>query len=397
LGFLEYIRELAASNKGSGVLYAPAVQNAVQVMTVHKSKGLEFPVVYVPHLAKGHFPVRNPGRGKVPLPPGLAHHSELEDREEEDRCLFYVALTRAEDELVLSRAEAYGRRAGALALIDRLVREAGGRVMVEEKRWEEAPDGLGGSAAEEAPESNGGGSRTAYSFRELERYGKCSLQYRYAEIVGLPEKRSAYQAFHNSVYRVLSEMELEAKSRGQNPDLYWLRELLARVWEEEGPVGHFYEPVYRRHAEMAVKYWQATEAALRWQVREKLSLSAPEETRIEVIADAVRRDDDGNIIVARHRFGRPRKSHKEGTHNQDRHALYMAAAEDTWPEIPARVELHYLTSGEVVEATPTPTITRNRTAKFRGHVQKASSGSFPANPGQECKSCPWNLVCPSSA
>ena len=111
-------------------MYTPAVQNAVQVMTVHKSKGLEFPVVYVPHLAKGHFPVRNPSKGKVPLSPSLAHHSELEDREEEDRCLFYVALTRAEDELVLSRAEVYGRRAGALPLIDRLVREASGRVMV---------------------------------------------------------------------------------------------------------------------------------------------------------------------------------------------------------------------------------------------------------------------------
>ena len=69
LGFLEYVRELAASNKGNSVLYEPAVRNAVQVMTVHKSKGLEFPVVYVPHLASGQFPVRNPGGGKVPLPP----------------------------------------------------------------------------------------------------------------------------------------------------------------------------------------------------------------------------------------------------------------------------------------------------------------------------------------
>ena len=101
-------------------------------------------------------------------------------------------------------------------------------------------------------------------------------------------------------------------------------------------------------------------------------------------------------IMARHRFGRPRTSHKEGKHNQDRHALYVAAAKDTWPEIPARVELHYLTSGEVVEATPTPTITRNRTAKFRDHVQRARAGRYPANPGQECKNCPWNLVCPSS-
>jgi DNA helicase-2/ATP-dependent DNA helicase PcrA len=256
--------------------------------------------------------------------------------------------------------------------------------------------GLEPAQVEETPNANGSGSRTTYSFRELERYDKCSLQYRYAEIVGLPEKRSAYQGFHNSVYRVLGEMELEAKSTGQNPALERSKELLARIWEEEGPVDHFYEPVYRRHAEMAVENWQAAEAALRWRVRERLSLNAPEETRIEVVADVMRRDEDGTIIVARHRFGRPRTSHRDGKHNQDRHALYVAAAKDTWPEIPARVELHYLTSGEVVEATPTPTITRNRTAKFRNHVQRAKAGSYPANPGQECKNCPWNLVCPSS-
>lgn len=398
LGFLEYVRELASSNKGNSTLYEPAVWNAVQVMTVHKSKGLEFPVVYVPHLAQGQFPTRNPGGGKVSLPPSLPHHSGLENREEEDRCLFYVALTRAEDELVLSRAEVYGRQAGALPLIDRLVREANGRVMLDERRWNPgaSEDSARPPADESSEKSNGDRTKEIYSFGDLDRYARCSLQFRYAEILGLPEKRNAYQDFHNSVYRVLSEMEIEAKSTGRNPDLEWSKELLTRVWEEEGPGDHFYEPVYRRHADKAVESWQAAEAALRWQVRQKLSLSAPDGTRIEIMADAIRRDDAGSIVIARHRFGRPRKSHKEGKYNQDRHALYMTAAREAWPGIPAKVELHYLTSGEVVDATPTGTITRNRTEKFEGHVQRVKAGLYPANPGQECKSCPWNLICPSS-
>lgn len=397
LGFLEYVRELAASNKGNSVLYEPTVGNAVQVMTVHKSKGLEFPVVYVPHLAKGQFPVRNPGGGKVPLPPNLAHHSELEDREEEDRCLFYVALTRAENELILSRAEVYGRRAGALPLIDRIVRKANGRTMLDEREWHPEVFEDSGDPIEESPgKSNGSQIKAAYTFRELDRYASCPLQFRYAEILGLPEKRNGYQDFHNSVYRVLDEMEAEAKSTGRNPDIEWSKELLTRVWEEEGPIDHFYEPVYRRHAEKTIESWQTSEAALRWQIREKLSLTAPNGTQIEIMADAIRHDEDGSIIIARHRFGRPRKSHKTGKHNQDRHALYMAAAGETWPQLTVRVELHYLTSGEVVDAIPTTTIIRNRTEKFRSHVQKAGAGRYPANPGQECKICPWNLVCPSS-
>jgi DNA helicase-2/ATP-dependent DNA helicase PcrA len=397
LGFLEYVRELAASNKGDGALFAPFVKDAIQVMTVHKSKGLEFPVVYVPHLAKGHFPVRGGGGGKVPLPPGLSHHSEPEDKDKEDRCLFYVALTRAEDELVLSRAEVYGRKAGALPLIDRLVREAGGRVLLEEKGWTpETPGVLEGLVSGEAPGAgNSSQTKTVYSFRDLERYSRCSLQFRFAEVLGLPEKRSAYQSFHNSVYRVLDEMELEAERTGRNPELSWVKDLLARVWEEEGPTEHFYEPVYRRYAEKAVENWQASGEAPRWQVREKLSFTAPDGTRIEVMADAIRRDEDGSIVVARHRFGRPRQNHKEG-HYQDRYALYVAACRETWPELPVRVELHYLTTGETLDTTPTERVTKNRTDKFRGHVKKARAGHYPANPGRECKSCPWNLMCPCS-
>lgn len=398
LGFLEYVRELAASNKGDGALFAPFVKDAVQVMTVHKSKGLEFPVVYVPHLAKGYFPVRGGGAGKVPLPPELSHHSELEDKDKEDRCLFYVALTRAEDELVLSRAEVYGRRAGALPLIDSLVREAGGRVMLEEKGW--APETLGvaeGRLSDEASGArNGSQTKTVYSFRDLERYSRCSLQFRFAEVLGLPEKRSAYQSFHNSVYRVLDEMEVEAETMGLNPQLSWVKDLLARVWEVEGPVGHYYEPVYRRHAEKATENWQASGAALKWRIREKLSLIMPGGAKIEVMADAIRRYEDGSIVVARHRFGRPRRSHAEG-HNQDKHALYVAASREAWPEIPSRVQLHYLTTGETIDVTPTDKITKNRTEKFRGYVEKARGGRYPANPGRECKSCPWNLICPSSA
>ncbi len=395
-GFLEYVRELAASNKGDGALYVPSVRDAVQVMTVHKSKGLEFPVVYVPHLAKGQFPVRGVG-GQVTPPPGLSHHSELEDREEEDRCLFYVALTRAEDELVLSRAEIYGRKAGALPLIDRLVKEAGGRAMVEEKGWaRETPGVLEGPSPGDTPEAGiGRQAKRAYPLRDLVRYSRCPLQFRFAEVLGMPEKKSAYQSFHNSVYRVLDEMEVEAGETGRNPELGRVKDLLAQVWLAEGLVGHFYEPVYRRHAEEAVESWQASGAALKWQIRKKLSLTAPDGARIEIVADAVRQDEDGSIVVARHRFGRPRNSHKEG-HNKDQYALYLTASRQAWPESPIRVELHYLTAGETLDVTPTDRVTKNRADKFRGYVGRARAGRYPANPGRECKSCPWNLVCPAS-
>ncbi len=65
-------------------------EGAVTLMTVHAAKGLEFPVVFVTGLERGLFP----------------HIRAIEDNaEDEERRLFYVALTRAQEEVVLTHAD----------------------------------------------------------------------------------------------------------------------------------------------------------------------------------------------------------------------------------------------------------------------------------------------------
>jgi len=61
--------------------------DVVKIMTIHTAKGLEFPVVFVPGMADGQFPSRK-----------LRNSEELE----EERRLFYVAVTRAMKELCIS-------------------------------------------------------------------------------------------------------------------------------------------------------------------------------------------------------------------------------------------------------------------------------------------------------
>ncbi|HLT24696.1 MAG TPA: 3'-5' exonuclease, partial [Ignavibacteria bacterium] len=65
-------------------------KNAVTLMTIHSAKGLEFPVVFVTGLEEGLFPVSG----------SMLQEEELE----EERRLFYVAVTRAEQKLYLSFA-----------------------------------------------------------------------------------------------------------------------------------------------------------------------------------------------------------------------------------------------------------------------------------------------------
>src|SRR3712207_2877970 len=78
-------------------------------MTIHAAKGLEFRSVYVPGLQQDSFPPRK--RGSVIPDIGGLVHGPLGDEQQEERYLLYVAMTRAQDRLVLSRACRRGDKA----------------------------------------------------------------------------------------------------------------------------------------------------------------------------------------------------------------------------------------------------------------------------------------------
>lgn len=88
--------------------------DAVRIMTIHQSKGLEFPVVFVPTLTKHKFPIRKQGGLSVWhfLDKSIIQNQERFESGniEDERRLFYVAITRSKKYLFLTRAK-YNKQA----------------------------------------------------------------------------------------------------------------------------------------------------------------------------------------------------------------------------------------------------------------------------------------------
>jgi DNA helicase-2/ATP-dependent DNA helicase PcrA len=89
-------------------------KDAVRILTVHKSKGKEYPVVFMVDMVKDRFPLRYQTKPFF-VPNDLAKGLKTGDDEkalflQEERRLCYVAMTRAQEKLTFTLARRYGER-----------------------------------------------------------------------------------------------------------------------------------------------------------------------------------------------------------------------------------------------------------------------------------------------
>lgn len=108
----DFVRELNLHVRHDVALVTPPHRlssHAVQVMTAHKSKGQEFDYVFIARLINGKWG-GNRRRGVLPLPHGLVRYDVVAEDEnnEDERRLFYVALTRARKHVILTRSRVNG-------------------------------------------------------------------------------------------------------------------------------------------------------------------------------------------------------------------------------------------------------------------------------------------------
>ena len=419
--------------------------DAVRIMTIHQSKGLEFPVVFLPNLVKGQFPTRNIGR-MATLPPGLLneirplteesrltpdseetgaspslHHSHTsslphlipggvenesgdeENEEDNSRRLFFVALTRARDSLLLIRPlkwkekpepasprlteiedllEGVGRLAFGVGALDSA--ETPNAQLQTPNTYAQTP----------TPNAKRQSPHASLSHSAIKLYMQCPRRYFYRYIERLPAigEASNYLDFYTILNETLSRIR-ELASTGNKPETGEAQALFDAKWEEsgEGESGHREALRQRAHSLISDAISEETPAG-GTQVSNLFRAEFPAGA-IEVRADRAEILEDGTLLLTKEKL----RGVKKDDHTSIELALLRRAAREREPGRKVVIALHYLPEAKTAEAPDKPKLEEKRVAKYELALENLASGDFTPSPSDDCPACPYYLICSPEA
>jgi DNA helicase-2/ATP-dependent DNA helicase PcrA len=217
-GFLDELRQEIESGEEGGLDFDPdAGPELVKVMTVHAAKGLEFKYVFVASLVDQRFPTRA-RTDAIPLPDGLVKERlpEGDVHLEEERRLFYVAMTRAKNKLYLTGASHYGGSRGKkpsvfFAESSLQVPELKGDLTADARRLEL-------HEPEEDPRADlvHYELKKKFSFTQLATFRKCPYSYKLEHIYRIPKFGTYQKSFGQSVHNAYQQIIQLHQARGQS-------------------------------------------------------------------------------------------------------------------------------------------------------------------------------------
>jgi DNA helicase-2/ATP-dependent DNA helicase PcrA len=391
--FLEYVRRLEIFGEDRQLRQFPAWAthlDAVRLLTIHASKGLEFAAVYLPGLNRGTFPA---SRQWQPCPPpvGMLACGEQDEYGEEEECLFFVALSRARDALCLSHARRTRDRNSTpselLTLVESCLPTPVNYVCPLDEHTEER---------DVAPVKPVPDILPTFDVEPLEQYLRCPRQYYYQHVLKLRGRHldSGYVQFHRCVYDVLSWLQ-DQRAQGQLVDEEDAHAQLAVLWEEKGPRDHPYEAMYRDQAALLVV------RAVRWTTVSAFRRSR-EPWEIPLLYGRVRftpdmielTDHDANalVVVRRMRTGRVGSSERE----KNIYALYHRGADLVFPTAQRKIQVISLSGERIEDISLKQRTVETRLNRYDAAMASILCADFPARPQErECPRCPYYFICPS--
>ena len=386
----------------------PALGEAVHVLTYHKAKGLEFPVVHMVGLVDDRFPTRSRG-DQLPLPAGLVREPlpEGDHHLAEERRLFYVGMTRAREELHLSWARDYGSRTARR--MSQYVMEAldlGPATPTEVLRPStvERLSRHQRAASPARPASSVpslGDRQLTLSYGQINDYLDCPTRYRYAHVIRIPTPASHQMAYGRALHAAVQAYHRHQLA-GETMTLEALLAELDGAWESVGFLTRQHEEARRAAAREALeRFWaeQQREPARPVAVEQEFSVLLGRD-RVRGRYDRVDREPDGRVVITDYKSSDVRDPATAARRSREslQLSIYALAYESQHGQLPDELALHFLESGMVGRSVPAS----KRLAKAAEQVAAVSdgvrAGDFAPNPSpMRCGSCPFREICPDAA
>lgn len=364
--------------------------DAVDVMTVHQAKGLEWPIVFIPSLTSTRFPSSKTGKKQHWLLSENVFPESVRSRYEgsidEESQLFYVALTRARDAVYLS----YFRRIRRAFAPSPFLREiAGDHIpLTQELPLPGPPQPVGD---EDPPPLE-------VTFSDLAVFDDCGHRYRLANQLGFEQQIAPELGYGKAIHHVLRRVAETAKESGKIPTSEELEALVEEAFYLPLANKPAFDRMFQAGRRLVGTYVERHDDDLQrvWAVERPFELHLPEGI-VTGRADVILDEEEGRIgslAVVDYKIA-------TAAERDERYrwqlAVYAAAGRGEGLTVDAAY-LHDLDIGRRDGVDIGDSSTGHAVEQATQAVRDIRAGRFEPLPARgKCTACDYRLVCRYSA
>ncbi len=361
--------------------------DAVRLMTIHGSKGLEFRAVHIPGMNADTIP-RSPNHLRGCMPPdgmiegvcGTGLDILRACHVEEQECLFFVAISRARDRLILySPTKASNRRRRAPS-------EFLGRLGASLTSTVAQPKLSLPPAEDEAKIEVHFPAGIVLTGHQLALFQRCPRRFFYTHVleVGGRRRETPFMQMHGAVRAIVDWLTGDPSLTPSQPEL---DACLAEAWDAQKLGDHGYTEDYRRIAKQLIDFFVASRdgyvRALPAEMRFRVGSS-----EIVVRPDEVLTAKDGKRHIRQVRTGHAGSKELETVAA----AVFTLAAHQAFPG--CTVEFVHLGDQTVSPVPMLEKVLGNRRATAAEMIGEIEAGRFPRNESpRTCPRCPAFFIC----
>ncbi|HEY6764209.1 MAG TPA: ATP-dependent DNA helicase [Candidatus Sulfotelmatobacter sp.] len=411
----ELVEYLALFREAGGCipLESDPKEDAVRLMSVHTAKGLEFPHVFVLRANKGSFPYSYK-ETLVEFPNDLRDEdsaSEDDDKtlhDQEERRLFYVAMTRARDSLHIYAHQGRGKKdktpAGYMRdlLLDNTLQPW---LTLRQPRGSQAsldifaaasPTYPGASRIEEWLDLSTAENLSArLSASAVDTYERCGLQFKLERDWRLATKPAAAMQYGAAIHRVLSTYYDSVRLGRPKTD----EELLALFCGDFAAAGIEEEYQHELYEKQGIEQLKEFLASARSAAAPNvLHTEEPFDIHVgEMVVtgriDRVDRCPDGSVKIIDYKTGRARD--QENADASLQLSIYAMAAAQKWNYRVETLVFHNLQANVEVATTRDSLQLKQACERMEKAAQGIAAGQFEARIGFHCSFCAYRNLCPA--